>query len=86
MKARGPRRARSEIVEHYGGSSSTRSSGEAEYYGLVKGSSIALGTRSLIRDMGLNRRFVLRTYASGVTGIANRRGLAKVRYIDAREL
>ena len=31
------------------------SSGEAEYYGLVKGSAIGLGIRSMMRDLGVNK-------------------------------
>ena len=30
----------------------TLSSGESEYYGLVRGSSVALGTKSLLEDLG----------------------------------
>ena len=30
------------------------SSGESEYYGLVRGSSVAIGTKSLLEDLGVN--------------------------------
>ena len=49
------------------------SSGEAEYYGLVKGSSVALGLRSLLHDSGVPRDIVTHTDASAALGIAMRR-------------
>ena len=42
------------------------SSGEAEYYGMVKGASIALGVQSMLRDLGVEVRIRLRTDASAV--------------------
>ena len=57
------------------------SSGEAEYYGMVKGASVGLGTRELIRDLGVNLRTKVNTDASAAIGIASRKGLGKVRHI-----
>ena len=57
------------------------SSGEAEYYGIVRGSSIGIGLRSMLGDFGVNVAIVVNTDASAAKGMANRRGLGKVRHI-----
>ena len=64
----------------------TLSSGEAEYYGLVKGSSVALGLRSLLKDLGITREIIMHTDASAAIGIAMRRGVGKVRHIEVHQL
>ena len=62
------------------------SSGEAEYYGIVKGASIGLGTQSILTDLGCSSKLVVWTDATAAKGIATRRGLGKVRHIHTREL
>ena len=62
------------------------SSGEAEYYGMVKGASIALGIQSMMSDLGITVGIRLRTDASAAKGIASRRGLGKVRHIEVNQL
>ena len=62
------------------------SSGEAEYYGIVKGASIGLGIRSMIGDLGINMTIQVNTDASAARGIACRRGLGKVRHIEVNQL
>ena len=62
------------------------SSGEAEYYGLVKGSSHAMGIRSLAADMGVDMSIRVRTDSSAAKGIASRAGLGKVRHIEVAQL
>ena len=62
------------------------SSGEAEYYGLVKGASVAIGVRSMHEDMGLKVRVRVSTDASAAKGIARRRGLGKIRHIEVHQL
>ncbi len=62
------------------------SSGEAEYYGIVKGSSVGLGIRSILRDLGVELRIRVHTDASAAKGIASRRGLGKVRHIEVNQL
>ena len=64
------------------------SSGEAEYYALVKGASIGFGITSLIREMGADMDSGIRihTDASAAKGIASRRGLGKVRHIEVTQL
>jgi len=47
------------------------SSGEADYYGLVKVGTMALGIRSMLQDMGIDGRIVLRTDASAAKGIGD---------------
>ena len=62
------------------------SSGEAEYYGMVKGSSIALGMVGMLSDMGINTTIDLATDSLAAKGISSRRGLGKVRHIELCEL
>jgi len=62
------------------------SSGEAEYYGMVKGASMALVVRSVLGDLGYEMQIRLRTDASAAKGIASRRGLGKVRHIEVNQL
>ena len=62
------------------------SSGEAEYYGIVKGSSIGLGIRSMLGDFGVDVGVTIKTDASAAKGMANRRGLGKVRHIAVNQL
>ena len=62
------------------------SSGEAEYYGAVKGASQALGLTAMLQDMGVQSTIEIRVDASAAIGIATRRGLGKVRHIELNEL
>ena len=62
------------------------SSGEAEYYGIVKGASIGLGMSSLCIDLGFNLHVQVNSDASAACGIARRRGLGKVRHIEVAQL
>ena len=62
------------------------SSGEAEYYGLVKGSSNAVGLRSISADMGIDMSIKVKTDSSAAKGIASRSGLGKVRHIEIAQL
>ena len=62
------------------------SSGEAEYYGMVRGASIALGIRSLMEDMGVKTRVRIMTDSSAALGISKRRGLGKVRHLELNQL
>ena len=60
------------------------SSGEAEYYGLVKAASQAIGARQLLEDLGGCKARVIQIMmdASAAIGIASRRGSGKVRHIE----
>ena len=62
------------------------SSGEAEYYGIVNGSSIAMELKSMANDLGLQITIRVNTDASAALGIACRRGLGKVRHIQVNQL
>ena len=62
------------------------SSGEAEYYGMVKGASNGLGVQGMLLDAGVTLGITLRTDSSAAKGIASRRGLGKVRHIELAEL
>ena len=62
------------------------SSGEAEYYGLVRGSSIGIGMRGLMKDLGCQMRIRASTDSSAAMGISKRRGLGKVRHIELNQL
>ena len=58
------------------------SSGEAEYYGIVQGSSVGMGVQSVLRDLGLNVKLQVLTDSSAAKGIASQRGLGKVRHVE----
>ncbi len=62
------------------------SSGEAEYYGVVKGGSVLLGAVSMARDLGVELKARIHTDSSAAKGIANRRGLGKTRHIHVNYL
>ena len=64
------------------------SSGEAEYYGMVKGASQALGLKSMLGDIGMRTaiKVHIKTDASAAIGIASRRGMGKVRHIETNQL
>ena len=62
------------------------SSGEAEFYGIVKGASNALGATGVLKDFGVNITVGVNTDSSAAKSIANRRGLGKVRHIELSEL
>ena len=56
------------------------SSGEAVYYGMVKGASQALGLRAIAKDIGISfvKPIQINTDASAAIGIGSRLGLGKV--------
>ena len=62
------------------------SSGEAEYYGLVKGSSHGLGVASIASDLGVDLSVKVNTDSSAAKGIASRIGLGKVRHVEVAQL
>jgi hypothetical protein len=62
------------------------SSGEAEFYGIVKGASVGMGIRSMMSDFGIQMTIKVNTDASAARGIACRRGLGKVRHIQVNQL
>ena len=62
------------------------SSGEAEYYGVVKGACESIGISSIVKDMGMNIQIVLHTDSAAAKGIASRKGIGKVKHLDTRML
>ena len=62
------------------------SSGEAEYYGVVKASSVGLGIKSVMADLGFRMDLEVLTDASAAKGIAFRRGLGKTRHVAVHYL
>ena len=64
------------------------SSGEAEYYALVKSASIVMGVQSLCKDLGVEcgKPIDIKSDASAAIGICNRIGLGKVRHIEVNQL
>ena len=62
------------------------SSGEAEFYGLVKAAGVGLGFKSLMADMGSDVPCRVWTDSSVAMGIVGRQGLGKLRHIDTHSL
>ena len=62
------------------------SSGEAELYGVVKGSAAGLGFLSLLVDLGVRLRLRIWTDSTASQGICSRQRLGKVRHLDVQEL
>ena len=62
------------------------SSGEAEYYGVVKGASVGLGVQAMLRDLGFELSLEVLTDATAAKGIASRRGIGKTRHIQVHFL
>ena len=61
------------------------SSGEAEFYSLVKGACEGLGVAALAVDLGLTRMPTdIATDSSAAKGIAFRRGMGRVKHIETR--
>ena len=62
------------------------SSGEAEYYGMVRGGTMGLGLLAIMKDMGITKKLEINTDASAAHGIAQRTGLGKVRHLETCQL
>ena len=62
------------------------SSGEAEFYGVVKSSGIGLGYQALLEDLGWKVPLRVWTDSTATLGICGRSGLGKLRHIDTRAL
>ena len=64
------------------------SSGEAEYYALVKAGSVSLGVQTLMRELGMTLEgpIELNSDASAAIGISNRIGSGKIRHIEVTQL
>ena len=62
------------------------SSGEAEYYGMVRGAAQAIGIRSMLEDIGIKKTIVVKTDVSAAKGIASRKGMGRARHIEVNQL
>ena len=62
------------------------SSGEAEYYGVVKGTGVGLGQQALGRDAGFELPVRVWTDSSAAIGTASRQGLGKLRHLECHSL
>lgn len=62
------------------------SSGEAEFYALVKAACRGIGARALLADMGLEATVRLNSDSSASLGMASRRGAQGVRHIETQAL
>ena len=62
------------------------SSGEAEFYGVVKAAGITLGFQALLRDVGHTLPVRVWTDSSATLGICGRQGLGKLRHLDTHYL
>jgi hypothetical protein len=67
-------------------SSESLSSGESEFYGVVKASGIAIGYQSLVRDLRHDLPVRVWTDSTATLGICGRQGLGKLRHIDTHYL
>ena len=62
------------------------SSGEAEFYGVVRAAGVALGQQSLMADLGYTLPVRVWTDSSAAMGICQRTGLGKLRHIATQGL
>ena len=58
------------------------SSGEAEYYGVVRAAGIGLGQQALFRDAGLELPIRIWTDSSAAMGTSTRQGLGKLKHLE----
>ena len=63
-----------------------KSSAESELYGVIKGSSEALGLATLARDFGREMTVQVHVDATAAMGIVERRGVSRVRHIEVDNL
>ena len=64
----------------------TLSSGEAEFYGLVKAAGAGLGHQAIMDDFGLTMPVRVWTDSSAALGISTRSGLGKLRHLETHNL
>ena len=63
-----------------------QSSGEAEYYAMVRAAAEALGVQSVMRDMGWEATIRLWVDSSAAKSMASRIGLGRVRHMEVKFL
>ncbi len=62
------------------------SSGEAEYYALIKGAAEGLGLQAVMADLGWEVKVKVWSDSSAAGGMAARRGLGKNRHMEVKFL
>ena len=62
------------------------SSGEAEYYAMVKAAAEGIGVQSLMKDLGVDVSIELFTDSSAAKSMASRSGVGKVRHMEVKWL
>ena len=62
------------------------SSGEAEYYALVRGSAEAIGLQSILGELGWDLKVEVRVDSSAAKAISSRVGLGKTRHVEVKFL
>ena len=62
------------------------SSGEAEFYGVVRAASRGIGLQQLFRSLGLEKDVKIWSDSSAAIGVAQRRGCGKIRHLETPTL
>ncbi len=62
------------------------SSGEAGFYGTIRGAGMGLGFQSLMADLGHRLKLRVWTDSSAAIGVCSRQGLGKLRHLDTHLL
>ena len=62
------------------------SSGEAEYYGVVKAAGVGLGYQALMLDLNIELPLRLWTDSTAAIGVTSRQGVGKIKHLDTRTL
>ncbi len=62
------------------------SSGESEFYGVVKAAGVSLGYQALLRDLGYSLPVRVWTDSTATMGICGRQGLGKLRHVQTHTL
>ena len=66
--------------------SAALSSGEAEYYGVVRATGLGLGQQALYRDAGIDLPVRVWTDSAAAMGTAGRQRLGKLRHLECHSL
>ncbi len=73
-------------IAKHGQSTIGRSSGESEWYGLVKGSAAGLGLQSMLRDWGILVSLDVLSGCSAARRFSSCQGLGRMRHVQTRYL
>ena len=62
------------------------SSGEAEFYAMVKAASQLIGLRTMMQDWGILQKAKMITDATAAMGMAQRKGMGAVRHLETSQM